>query len=302
MAFHDGDLDSDTANRLLAGRLEPDDAPPGYREVAQLLQDARSWNGLPDVTDDAVIVAIVDAITHPDELARKRKHVLARIVTTKVAVTTAVVALSATGAAAATGSLPDRAQNGLAHAAAHVGIELPEAANDKSRDATPTGADPADGAPGSAGNDAPATHPAAHPADEDATRSGGPGAVPSTAAPGDTAPSHGDVVSQTAHSADATGGKGEEVSPVARDNHGAEVRSEDANGASPRHGHGYGNRNGYGNDDAHRNDNAHGNENGNDANAHDDAPSGRSDGARGRNGGGATNANADSEGNGHGTP
>ena len=85
MAFHDGDLDSDTANRLLTGRLEPDDAPPGYRKVAQLLQDARSGNGLPEVTDDAVILAVVDAITHPDELARKRKHMLTRIVTTKVA-------------------------------------------------------------------------------------------------------------------------------------------------------------------------------------------------------------------------
>src|SRR5262245_5486900 len=120
MALHDGDLDSDTANRLLAGRLEPDDAPPGYREVAQLLQDARSGNGLPNVTDDAVIVAIVDAITDADELSRKRKHVLTRIVATKVVATAAVLGLTATGAAAATGSLPDRAQNGLAHAAAHI--------------------------------------------------------------------------------------------------------------------------------------------------------------------------------------
>ena len=134
MAFHDGDLDSDTAVRLLAGRLQPDDAPPCYRKVAELLQDARSGNGLPEVTDDAVILAVVDAITHPDELARKRKHMLTRIVTTKVATVTAVVALSATGAAAATGSLPDTAQNGLANAAAHIGINLPDTANDKAHD------------------------------------------------------------------------------------------------------------------------------------------------------------------------
>jgi hypothetical protein len=33
-------LDADTAERLLSGRLDPDDAPPGYAEVAGLLQAA----------------------------------------------------------------------------------------------------------------------------------------------------------------------------------------------------------------------------------------------------------------------
>jgi hypothetical protein len=129
MVFHDGDLDSDTANRLLAGRLEPDDAPPDYREVAQLLQDARTGNGLPYVTDDAVIVAIVDAITATAP-RRRKKHVLTRMVTTKLAVTAGVLALTATGAAAATGSLPDRAQRGISHVVSHIGIDLPDSAGD----------------------------------------------------------------------------------------------------------------------------------------------------------------------------
>jgi hypothetical protein len=33
-------LDADTAERLLCGRLDPDDAPPGYAEVARLLRAA----------------------------------------------------------------------------------------------------------------------------------------------------------------------------------------------------------------------------------------------------------------------
>jgi hypothetical protein len=229
MAFHDGDLDSGTANRLLTGRLAPDDAPPGYGEVAQLLQDARSWNGLPDVMDDAVIVAIVDAITS-SERRPKRKHALTRIVATKVATATAVVALTATGAAAATGSLPDQAQNGLAHAAAHVGINLPEAASGKARDATRPGADD------SVNEDTPATATTAHDGTTGAgTSSSGENAPaasqPSTVAgaPGDDpTQNHGSVVSSTAHDADPSGGKGQEVSPVARDNHGAEVRPEHA--------------------------------------------------------------------------
>ena len=235
MAFHDGDLDSDTANRLLAGRLEPDDAPPCYRKVAQLLQDARSGNGHPEVTDDAVILAVVDAITHPDELAQKRKHMLTRIVTTKVATVTAVVALSATGAAAATGSLPDTAQNGLAKAAAHIGINLPDTANDKARDATQPDADDAGDTPdasGSATTDEPSattdeqgTVADANSSQDDTATGDAPQAVPPAAASSNTQ-NHGSVVSQTAHEADPSDGKGEEVSPVARDNHGAEVRSE----------------------------------------------------------------------------
>ena len=33
-------LDDDTAERLLAGHLHPEDAPPGYAEVARVLQAA----------------------------------------------------------------------------------------------------------------------------------------------------------------------------------------------------------------------------------------------------------------------
>jgi hypothetical protein len=249
MAFHDGGLDPDTANRLLAGRLAPDDAPPGYREVSELLHDARCGNGLLHITDDALIAAVVDAITGPDELSRKRKHVLTRIVTTKVAAATAVLAFTATGAAAATGSLPDRAQNGLARAAAHVGINLPDTANEKAREATQTdvhdsgGAVPATPTADAADDDH--TRPAADSSVDDAVTSGGPDAVPSDAAPGDAAPgdaapNHGDVVSQTAHDADPSGGKGEEVAPVARDNHGAEVTADKPAGPSNGNGNSQG--------------------------------------------------------------
>ncbi len=37
-----GKIDEDTTDRLLAGRIDPDDAPPGYAEVARILQAAGS--------------------------------------------------------------------------------------------------------------------------------------------------------------------------------------------------------------------------------------------------------------------
>ena len=33
-----GTIDEDTTDRLLAGRIHPDDAPPGYAGVARILQ------------------------------------------------------------------------------------------------------------------------------------------------------------------------------------------------------------------------------------------------------------------------
>ena len=134
MAYRD-DLDPDTTNRLLSGRLDPDDAPPRHREVAVLLQAAHTEARTSAVLDDALIAAMVDAIVAPDLARSRRKHVLTRIVMTKAAAV-AVVALSATGAAAATGRLPDAAQDGFAHAAQHIGINLPSSANDKAHEQT----------------------------------------------------------------------------------------------------------------------------------------------------------------------
>jgi hypothetical protein len=241
MAFNHGDLDQDTADRLLAGRLTSDDAPPGYGRVAQLLQHAHVDKGL-DVTDDELVVAMVNAIVTSDPARTKRHHVLTRIVTTKALVAAAVVALTATGAAAATGTLPDNAQNGLARAAQHVGINLPKAASDKAREKSDHG-----------GSDA--TTPATESTETDAD-AGGAGEHSDATTPGDstatgaeastpTTDNHGAVVSQTAHDADPSGGKGEEVSPVARDNHGAEVRAEKQ--SPPTTTSGPGNNNGHAN-------------------------------------------------------
>ena len=57
-------LDADTAERLLSARLDPDDAPPGYAEVARLLQAAAAPADQVEPTGQA---AALDAFrrTHP---------------------------------------------------------------------------------------------------------------------------------------------------------------------------------------------------------------------------------------------
>jgi hypothetical protein len=226
MAFHHGELDSDTAERMLGHRVAPDDAPPGYGEVARLLQTANTEAQPQAVMDDAIVGAMVDAIVSPPH-ATKRKAMLTRIVTAKVLATGAVVALTATGAAAATGNLPDNAQHGIAQAAQHVGINLPDTANDHAREHTanrgPKKTKPANASrPGDDAVDDTSSTPPTTSAGQQRDLSG-------TEAGGSGSDNHGSVVSQTAQNADPAGGKGEEVSPVARDNHGADVRAEHDN-------------------------------------------------------------------------
>ena len=57
-------LDADTAERLFSARLDPDDAPPGYAEVARLLQAAAAPADQIELTGQA---AAMDAFrtTHP---------------------------------------------------------------------------------------------------------------------------------------------------------------------------------------------------------------------------------------------
>jgi hypothetical protein len=50
-------LDADTAERLLSGRLDPDDAPPGYAKVARLLRSAAAPPDPGELTGQAAAMA-----------------------------------------------------------------------------------------------------------------------------------------------------------------------------------------------------------------------------------------------------
>ena len=62
-------LDADTAERLLSGRLDPDDAPPGYAEVARLLRAAAAPADPAELTGQA---AAMDAFRTAHARSAKR--------------------------------------------------------------------------------------------------------------------------------------------------------------------------------------------------------------------------------------
>jgi len=120
--------DPSTADRLVAGRIGADDAPPGYRRVAALLGDAGS--GFPEPAADAeaatvsAMVAAIQAEPTP-QLSPRRSGMLSKVLAVKTIAVASFVALSATGAAAAGGHLPDVVQDRVANAAKAVGLNIP---------------------------------------------------------------------------------------------------------------------------------------------------------------------------------
>jgi len=144
-------LDEDSASRLLQGLVHPDDAPPGYGSVARLLSSAARLPLAP-VDEDAsaaTVSAMVEAIrtAAPAPQTSRRKSMLGKILAGKALAAFAVVGLTATGAAAATGSLPEPAQNVVAGAVSHVGIDIPHN-HGKSADHRQDGAHRPDGESG----------------------------------------------------------------------------------------------------------------------------------------------------------
>jgi hypothetical protein len=108
-------LDDDSADRLLAGRLDPADAPPGYAETAAVMA-AVTAPARPD--ELAGMQASLDAFRaalHAPPLSPRRQPMLVRLLTVKALAAAFTGALLIGGvAAAATGSLPEAAQR-MAH-------------------------------------------------------------------------------------------------------------------------------------------------------------------------------------------
>jgi hypothetical protein len=116
-------LDPNTEDRLLAGAVQPDDAPPGYASVAELLQTARSGATTEPHAQDAAVDAMRAAVLTSLESASSatlrtdgRRKMVSKTLTAKAAAAAAVVLLGAGSAAAATGALPGMASSHASHA------------------------------------------------------------------------------------------------------------------------------------------------------------------------------------------
>ncbi|HWD51472.1 MAG TPA: hypothetical protein VG412_03665 [Acidimicrobiales bacterium] len=123
-------LDDDIADQLASGTVLPEDAPPGYAEVATLLHAARAGTpgAIPGrdalVSDIAATIRLTPGPT-PAPIAHRRPQVSKLLTLKALAIALPAMALTAGSAAAATGALPGPAQSAVSHGLSHVGISVP---------------------------------------------------------------------------------------------------------------------------------------------------------------------------------
>jgi hypothetical protein len=112
-------LDHDTADRLLAGRLDPADAPPGYAAVVKVVNAATAPATTEDLAGEPEAVAQFVAMARSGSPTRasttRRAGVPSRLLTVKAAAAVLAAALSIGGVAAATGVFPGPAKPPAGH-------------------------------------------------------------------------------------------------------------------------------------------------------------------------------------------
>lgn len=123
-------LDGDTLERVLAGRVEPDDAPPGYAEVARVLRAAAAGFDPADLGQEAEHVAAARRLVTQRSPASGRfdgrsQGMRSKGYRSKVVGLVVLGTLLGTSGLAAAGVLPDTAQDMLSNVLDRVGISVP---------------------------------------------------------------------------------------------------------------------------------------------------------------------------------
>jgi hypothetical protein len=122
-------LDQGTIDRLLAGEVEPDDAPPGYSEVARVLQAAvRARQGDELVHEGSHVAIAMELVKQPSPASTpsdRRSRKMSRIHRLRVGGLVIVGALVGSTGLAAAGALPDAAQDAVSNVFDRVGITIP---------------------------------------------------------------------------------------------------------------------------------------------------------------------------------
>jgi hypothetical protein len=120
-----GTIDEDTTDRLLAGRIHPDDAPPGYAGVARILQAAGSLPRSGHLSREAELVAAareVMGLRGPPGGGAGGSRTRHRRALAGLIVTGALLGIPGLAAANA---LPDPAQHAVSRVLDKVGISVP---------------------------------------------------------------------------------------------------------------------------------------------------------------------------------
>ena len=115
MARHS--IDERSADRLLSGAVDPDDAPPGYEQVARLVRVSQSPAGSAELAREqaiassaaAAVLGAGQALISPGQPHRRRNKVISKLGAARAAAITVAAVLGAgAAAAAATGNLPSQ--------------------------------------------------------------------------------------------------------------------------------------------------------------------------------------------------
>jgi hypothetical protein len=122
-------LDTNTADRLLAGAVPPEDAPPGYAEVARLLE-ALTLEATPeDFVREAETVAIVSAAVRSsrDSHSASPRRSFMPFALSRPRMTAALIAavVACSAGLASAGAFPGAAQDVASAMLAKVGISVP---------------------------------------------------------------------------------------------------------------------------------------------------------------------------------
>jgi hypothetical protein len=122
-------LDLDTADRLLAGAVLPEDAPPGFARVARLLE-AASVEATPEelareAADVATVVAAVQLSSSTRSLTPRRSFMPFALSRPRITAAFVAAALACTAGLASAGSLPGAAQEIASAMLAKVGVTVP---------------------------------------------------------------------------------------------------------------------------------------------------------------------------------
>ena len=121
-------LDSDTADRLLAGLVAAEDAPPGYGPVVRLLEAASAEASSEELAREPETVAAMAALRSPvprNAASPRRSFMPFALSRPRLTSVVVAAAFAASVGMASAGSLPGAAQDVASEMLAKVGITVP---------------------------------------------------------------------------------------------------------------------------------------------------------------------------------